>query len=256
MRLSVGMPWEIFRTELASPSASIPNDIAPKENTRIVDVYCKNGGIGAYNTEISLSPEQGFGFVVLTAGRPPTSGPDLRPATLQLLNRMITETFLPAFELAAQEQTAHRFAGTYASSETDGSSKMSLTLVVSDGGLGLGVYNWTEGGQDRLKSYFAAIEEGNVEELTQKPTLRLYPVGLFGGQKLAFRGVFEVAGQGNVFSNGGTPPFRTYCASWSTVGAPTYGNVGLDDFVFEVDQNGRTIALIARGARRTMYKQF
>lgn len=132
---------------------------------------------------------------------------------------------------------------------------MSLTLVDKDGGLGLGVHNWTEGGQNRLKSYFAAIEEENVAELIEEPTLRLYPVGLVGGQKLAFRGVFELHGQGDAFSTDGMSPFQTYCASWSTVGEPTYGNVGLDDFVFEVNQSGKTVALIARGARRTMYKQ-
>lgn len=248
------MPWEIFRTELPMANQVTADGEPRKEYTRIVDLYCKNGGIGAYNNEIALSPEHGFGFTILTAGRPPMSGPDLRAATLQLLNRMTTETFLPAFETAARELTAHSFAGTYVAPSKNDSSSMIMTLVVEDGGLGLGVHNWKEGGHDRLKSYFVALQEGSEEDVVQEPSLRLYPVGLRDDNKVAFRGVYELPRQSGVFSTVGMPPFGTYCAAWASVSEPTYGNVGLDDFVFDVDKFGRAIALTANGVRRTMLR--
>lgn len=77
LRFSVGMPWEIARTTVPVQNVVFGNSTS-ESSTRITDLYTKNGGIGAYYAQIALSPDHGFGFVLLTAGRPPTSGPDQR----------------------------------------------------------------------------------------------------------------------------------------------------------------------------------
>ncbi|ORY16868.1 hypothetical protein BCR34DRAFT_73618, partial [Clohesyomyces aquaticus] len=226
----------------------------PKPPTRIVDLYLKNGGLGAYNTQFALSPDHGLGFVVLTAGQSPSIGPDLRFPTMQLINKMITETMVPAFEAAAQQQAAKNFAGRYGSSGND-SIPMALEVVAGDGGLGLGVRNWTGGQLDLLKSYVAAMQGSTIEDLKEEPSLRLYPVDLRDASQVAFRGVYESYTEGNAFSTSETRPFEGYCAAWGGVSEPQYGNVGLDDFVFTIDQEGKAISVDVRGARRMLLRK-
>ena len=249
------MPWEIFRTEVSSPLLDPKANSSEPPPSRIVDIYAKNGGIGAYNAEIVLSPDHGFGFNVLTAGPPPSPGrPDIRALTLQTIDQVLAQTFLAAFEAAGAEQAARNFAGTYSAASYTNDSSSSLTIVVGDGGLGMGVKNWTQGEKDLLKSYYAAWAMVTIEDMTVEPTLRLYPVDLQNSTQVAFRGVFEIPGTGDAFSSSGMPPFGTYCGSWATVSEPAYGNVGLEDFVFDVDEAGRATALTARGARKTLLR--
>jgi hypothetical protein len=168
---------------------------------------------------------------------------------MQQLNGLITEALLPAFEAAALEQAAANFAGTYVSARTNDSEPMLIHIVAGDGGLGLGVQNWTAGNLDLLKSYFAATAEISPDLVTGEPSLRLYPVNLHDDGRTAYRGVFEYEGSVGVFSTNETSPFGSHCAAWAAVSTPQYGNIGLDDFVFHVDETGRAIAVTARGAR-------
>jgi len=234
-------------TPLLSPAG---NNKTTSPTTRILDLYTKNGGIGAYNTQFALSPDQGFGFSVLTAGRPPTSGPDLRQTTMFAINQVVTEIFTPAFEKAALEQAVRNFAGTYVASDNT-TSPQSLTIVAGDGPAGLGVQNWTSGDLDLVKSYFAAKNLMALDEVPGQPTLRLYPMDLHNGKQVAFRGVYEIPNKDGVYSSG-SRPFEKYCATWSQLSEPQYGNIGLDDFVFDIDEMGKATAITARGERKTL----
>ncbi|KPM42353.1 hypothetical protein AK830_g4180 [Neonectria ditissima] len=95
LQMSVGMPWEIRRLTLP---------ISPKsKQTRVVDLYTKNGMLGAYSSLFVLSPDHDFGFVILLAGE--SSGLDM----LSLLPSLVTQTMIPAIEEAARRKAKSRF---------------------------------------------------------------------------------------------------------------------------------------------------
>lgn len=160
---------------------------------------------------------------------------------------------MPAFEASGMEQARRNFAGTYVA-HTDTSSPMNLTFTIGDGGLGLGVRTWTSGERDMLKSLFAATQFSSPDAIPEEPSLRLYPVGLRTDTQMAFRGVFDLDGTVGKFSTDQSVAFSSYCAAWAAVSEPQYGNVGLDDFVFDLDQEGVAKAVTARGLRLTLEK--
>ncbi|KAJ4305180.1 hypothetical protein N0V90_000711 [Kalmusia sp. IMI 367209] len=251
LRLSVGMPWEIIRLEIPVPV--LPSSPSAR-TTRILDLYTKNGGTGTYNTQFLLSPDHGFGFSVLTAGPPPDSGADLRFAAMQTLSEMVVETLVDGFEEAALEQAVENFVGTYAAVGND-ASNISLVITAGDGRLGLGVKSWTDGTRNLLKTYFAALGMANVDDMTEEPSLRIYPVDLSNRKQTAFRGVFEYKGSAGMFSTRETTAFGSRCAAFAAVDEPQYGNVGMDDFVFDVNEDGMATGVTARGARQMLQRQ-
>ncbi|RSM13195.1 hypothetical protein CEP52_002047 [Fusarium oligoseptatum] len=229
---SVGMPWEIRRIEIPA----IPGTSSKTSGTRLVDLYTKNGGVGAYSAQMALSSDHGFGFMVTLAGRPPISGPDRRALEMNIINEMVTDIMIPAFEAAAAEQAIKNFAGTYVA--TDNSMEMKIV-----------------GDLDLLVTYYAALSMADsVADTSPRANLRLYPVGLHGGGKVAFRGVDGLNTNESVFGSR-DQPWLGGCGAWAGVGEPPYGNVGLDDFVFDVDEDGRATAITARGARKTLQRQ-
>ena len=244
---SVGMPWEIRRIE----TPAVPGASSKASGTRLVDLYTKNGGILAYYAQMALSPDHGLGFMVTIAGRPPISGPDRRSLEMNIINEMVTDIMVPAFEAAAAEQAIKNLAGTYVATD----NSMEMTIVGLDGYMGLGVQNWTSGDLDLLVTYYAALSVADsVSSTSPRANLRLYPVGLHGGGKVAFRGVYGLNTNESVFGSR-DEPWLGGCGAWAGVGEPPYGNVGLDDFVFDVDEDGRATAITARGARKTLQRK-
>ncbi|KAL1591917.1 hypothetical protein SLS60_011509 [Paraconiothyrium brasiliense] len=247
------MPWEILRLEIPVPARS--SGSSKEQTTRIVDLYAKNGGTETYNTQFLLSPDHGFGFALLTAGPPPTSGADMRFAAMHEVNEMIASVLLPAFEAAMQDLAIAKFADKYTTSR-DNASSTSMEIVAGDGGLGLSVKRWTDKGgtRDLLKTYFATLQMAEPNTLEEGPGLRLYPAGLQNRGEVAFRGVFEDQGSAGAFSDSKTTAFGSRCAAFAAVDEPQYGNVGLDDFVFGVDSAGMVRSITARGTRMTLRK--
>ncbi|RSL55093.1 hypothetical protein CEP54_009529 [Fusarium duplospermum] len=244
---SIGMPWEIRRIEIPA----VPGTSSKTSGTRLVDLYTKNGGVGAYSAQMALSPDHGLGFTVAIAGRPPMSGPDQRTLEMNIINNMVTDIMIPAFEVAAAEQAIKNFAGTHIA--TDNSMEMKIGGL--DGHMGLGIQNWTSGDLDLLVTYYAALSTVEyVSRTSPRASLRLYPIGLHGGGKVAFRGVYGLNTNESVFGSR-DEPWLGGCGAWAGVGEPPYGNVGLDDFVFDVDEDGRATAITARGARKTLQRK-
>ncbi|KIX01720.1 uncharacterized protein Z518_09446 [Rhinocladiella mackenziei CBS 650.93] len=227
LQMSVGVPWEIRRMLLPlSPDSN---------NTRVVDLYTKNGILGMYSSILALSPDHGLGFVVMLAGA--SAG---RLNLYVTLPELIAQTMVPAFEEAAREQAAKKFAGLYES------SGVTLTLGVDEGLPGLVVRNWTKRDVDVLQAYGQFMwPEQNVT-----PGLRLYPTGIEKGGKVSFRGVYEL--EGSSTTNRG--PFVGGCMSWGGIDTPTYGSIGFDDFEFVLDDSGKTVGITLRVFRETLRK--
>ncbi|KAJ4250896.1 hypothetical protein NW762_011546 [Fusarium torreyae] len=223
LRMSVGMPWEIHRAHLPLGNG-----------TRVVDLYTKNGALGLYTAIIVLSPEHELGYVALMAG----AG---RNRLLSYLPDLVTQKLLPAAEDAAREVATKQFSGIFKSRESQMTIVMDDTLVIK---------KWTRGDMDVLAIYAALQWPG----LQLTPVLRLYPMGLEEYGRMSFRGILEVKVDKSdaEVAEVSAGSFSSGCLSWGVVGALTYGNVGFDDFEFEINQDGKATGLRPRVMRETL----
>ncbi|KAF4498928.1 beta-lactamase-like 1 [Fusarium agapanthi] len=229
--MSVGMPWEIRRTYIP----------LGRSGTRVVDLYTKNGAIGLYTAIIVLSPDHEIGFVALIAGTN-------RAYMLSYLPDLLAQTLLPAAENTARDTAVTRFAGTFEGPKSRMTVTMRDTLVVK---------NWTRAGVDVLAMQAALTWPG----LDLIPVLRLYPMGLEENKRISFRGVFEAhladdstAEAETNATEASVGPFSGGCLSWAGVDSLTYGNIGIDDFEFEIDEDGKATGLTPRVMRETLKK--
>lgn len=201
------MPWEIWRA---------PNLVTD----HLLDLYTKSGDLGLYSTLIVLSPDYNVGFVVLVAGNESTT-------VTELISDTVAATIFPALERTAQQQAQAKYAGTYTSTEKGVDSKIELST--QQGLPGIHVDTWISNGTDITKALAEFV--GDPAGLD----IRLYPTGLVqttgaASERIAYRAVFETldtAPDGGVFSPD--------CISWVSVDSFVYGNVGVDEFVFEVE---------------------
>lgn len=214
---AVGAPWEIYR--------------APAGNGSTYEMMMtKAGDVGKYSANVILLPDWGLGISVLAAGEKTSTN-------VRTLSDILVETFLPAVRAAAKEEARVAYAGTYVGEE----AKANFTIVVDDESTGLAVTEWFFGDEDVL------MLMGKIHG--ENTTVRLYPTGLEttttknnGASTVtsAWRGVYEVLPEevrDGVFVNG--------CSSWYTMASMIYGGVGLDEFLFAVE-NGMATGLKPR----------
>lgn len=235
LELSVGMPWEIIRKELP---------VSDKTNgTRIIDLYTKDGSWGDYASYFVLDPDHEIGFVLLAASPSPTS------ASQQAISLagLIAANWLPAFEAAAREQAELDFAGTYKSS--DPSLNSSISIGLSNDRPGLTVTEWISNGTNAFETL--AVLLNDVPAANQSLSIQLYPVHLADEGQVAFRAVYEdipAIGPKSFIPQSFTP--------WDLVSGETYGNVGLDDFAFDVDPaTGKALSIGIKALRVNLKRQ-
>ncbi|BCS25414.1 serine hydrolase domain-containing protein [Aspergillus puulaauensis] len=207
----VGAPWEIYTVD----------------DPRAIDLYTKSGDLGGYSAMMGLSPDHDVGFVILAAGEKTTR-------TVYALADLVSQGIIPGLESAAKEDARDRFAGTY----TLGGSVLTLT---TDDGPGLKITKWNNKGKDILET-LATLQPADIEgELD----VRLYPTGLESPGKVSFRGIVSGAAPTGP-ANG---PFTRACKSWMLVDGQVYGSVGLDEFVFDMLDNGGAVRVSPRALR-------
>jgi hypothetical protein len=217
---AVGAPWEIT-------SFSLP---------RLIDLYTKSGDIGSYSSVLALSPDHGVGFTILVAG---TGG----HVVAAMVADLVAQTMLPALEYIAKDQARVRFAGTYSAPSRVVNSSIS---IITDDGPGLRVTNWTSNSTDMFQS-LATLRGAND---TSQITIRLYPTGLETPGKISFRALIPP-------DLGLAPigPFTGSCITWVTVDSYIYGSVGLDEFVFTLDDHLRATSVSPRVLRIDLQRQ-
>ncbi|KAJ5504779.1 hypothetical protein N7463_007653 [Penicillium fimorum] len=211
----VGAPWEILSIGKKRP----------------IDLYTKSGDIGVYSSVLALSVDHGVGFTILSAGNNTHS-------TVALASDLISAILIPALEQSAKDQAHQRFAGTYSL----GASNSSITIT-TDNGPGLVVTNWINN-SDMLNAFMALNGISDPSQLS----IRLYPTGLESPGRISFRAVVPPP------LPSGIGPFTSSCITWVTVDSHVYGNVGIDEFVFNVDQNGNAVSVSPRALHTTLEK--
>jgi hypothetical protein len=227
LAFSIGAPWEIYRT-----ASNVTTG-------RIIDVYTKSGGIGSYTSLIILIPDNEISLAILTAGP--------NGIVVNYVAEMVVQALIPILENAARDETAKVFVGSYVS-ETGGNSSMSLAV---DNGPGLIVESWISNGADLLQTaeaYLGATGGGKVR------SVRLYPTALkddhCNQNQASYRAVFDIS------TELGPAPrvFTQNINAWEIVDETTYGEVGIDDIVFEFDSDGTVKYVEARVLRSRLAK--
>ncbi|KAJ6108421.1 hypothetical protein N7523_009744 [Penicillium sp. IBT 18751x] len=212
----VGAPWEILSFN----------------NERPIDLYTKSGDIGAYSSVFALSPDHGVGFIVLGAGANTHE-------SLSLASDLVSAILIPALEKSAKNQAAKRFAGTYALDSVN-----STITISTDDGPGLVVTKWINNSSSMITAFMALCGMKRPSQLS----MRLYPTGLESPGKISFRAVTPPP------LPSGIGPFTSSCITWFTVDSHVYGNVGIDEFVFNLDETGNAVSVTPRVLRTTLKK--
>lgn len=215
---SVGAPWEIVSFG----------------DERPIDIYSKAGDIGTYSSIIALSPDHNVGFTVLAAG---ADG----HAKVALASDLISALLLPALEASAKNQAAARYAGEYTATDSTNSS----IAITTDDGPGLLITSWVNNRTDMIQSLMTL---GHVSDPSTFG-IRLYPTGLESPGQISFRALMPPS-----LSTAGNGPFTSSCITWVTVDGQVYGNVGIDEFVFNMDERGVVNGIIPRVLRTTLRK--
>ena len=200
--LSVGAPWEIHRAVV---------------NGRVVDFYAKDGAIDGYSSELYLMPDYNAGFVTLAAGS--TSG-----QVAALTANYIADTMLPALEQVARAQALKNFGGTYQGVQNNLNASMVIDVDPALSGLRLAQFH--SNGTDILQSLIALVGEGGI-------SFQLQPTNTKTQNQISFRVLAEIA---NPVIDGGIA--SSQCSTWTSVDSERYGIRPLDDFIFDVNEDG------------------
>ncbi|KAL2064611.1 hypothetical protein VTL71DRAFT_3748 [Oculimacula yallundae] len=241
---SVGSPWEIYRAVLPISG-------------RVVDLYTKDGKLGAYSGYMILVPDFDVGFTLLQAG-PGTNTDVLAGSTV--------DVFLPALEEAARQQSLTTYIGEYKANlakSPDGLNS-SFTLTSQQDNPGLILTNWINNGSalipivpilrslaiseiDTASAYLEAYKAGIPLIDPSTVTVNLFPTGLKTllpdeCELIAFRAVFDIISEAEN-EDEGKNPFADLLTAWSLADVFVYGSQGLDEFVFKLDKQGRVVGV-------------
>jgi hypothetical protein len=226
----VGYPWGVRRV------------VVPYANGKhVVDAFNKAGQIGYYSSLLVLLPDYDAGFAVLHAGEAIPGNTNFNVADI------LGAQLVPALEAAAREQAEAKFSGEY----VDETRNTSLRLTTQTDRPGLGVENWLSNGTDMMTT--AVVMQGGYAPV--QPSVRMYPAGLEtvredGSKRVAFKAVFEdlnlPARTHNMFS--------TDCGTWVSFTGVVYGTQPLDQFIFDVDADGKVLSIENLALRSVMKK--
>ena len=232
---SIGAPWEIERLTLpVSPDS---------ERTRVSDLYTKAGGQSGYAAVFALSPDHGIGFSVMVAGAGARS--ERYP-----LRDAVGSAFVVAAEHAAAENAKNTFSGTYIDERAEGTN---LTVTVDEGRAGLGLPRMFVNGSEWRANLFGPGTELPARNIS----VRMYPtipntLPAEDGRgnvtkKISFRAVPQLIPVRSMSqrakAEGGMGLFDNGCGTVYTVGFNNH-----DDFVFDVDGEGRAVGVRGVGA--------
>lgn len=193
-----------------------------------------------------MIPDFDIGFSIAAAG-------DL-PASLVLdIADTLSNTYLPTMLGIARTQANTTFAGQYTSENASLNSSLTITVDAEKPGLGVGP--WVSNGTNLMGLVVALgqnISKDYWADIT--PSVRLYPTGLWdalpgGGRKVGFKATFEDLALPEV-----AKPFTTDCSTWVSLSAVAYGSQPLDAFVFEMDKDGKVVAVVNSALRNRLVK--
>ncbi|KAI9759200.1 MAG: hypothetical protein M4579_002487 [Chaenotheca gracillima] len=238
---SIGAPWEILR--YVDPSTG-----------KVTDLYTKLGDSGYYGGTVVLIPEYGAGFTGLEA----YTGASRGPAANIFFDYIIT-AILPALEAQAAAEAARNYVGTYTA--TDSKLNSSVTVAFNEStapgaSSGLSVTSWISNGTDLLATaLFDGVKPRLLATIPNESADQ-------GARKVAFQ--VSVNPQLNSYfapgavQLGAIGPFSgDYNTNfdWLTADQQHYAGIGVNLFVFEVDEKGNATAVSPAVTRATLKRE-
>ncbi|KAI1122379.1 beta-lactamase/transpeptidase-like protein [Nemania abortiva] len=232
---SVGSPWGVRRLSLSQNSTY-----------QFATTFNKLGSIGKYSALLALIPDFDIGFAITAAGE--------LPASLVLdIADTLSSTYLPTIQGIARYQANVTYSGTYVSENTNLNSTLTITVDAEKPGLGVGP--WVSNSTN-LMGLVVALGQNITQDFWPdiQPSVRLYPSGLWdakpdGGRRVGFKAVFE-----DLSLPVAARAYTTDCSSWVGVAGVMYGSQPLDGFVFDIDPNGKVLAVENSALRNRMIK--
>lgn len=236
---SVGAPWEIRSLRSC--------------NNRILEYYNKQGDVGAYHTALVLSPQYEVGWVVQVAG----IGENASAIRTRLMNAFHTH-LMPAVTEQAKIEAGSSFDGQY----VDEASNSSVRVVAGyEGHLGLAVLNLTvhgktfdilgaQGMPEKYRADTTLLFPSTLQTIRQKTGAVGHGGSTGSGQyvsRLGFRAVFFSLLDERVLID-------PSMISWATLGSIKHGQRYMDDWVFELNEDGVATALNIRALRLKLRK--
>lgn len=230
---AVGSPWEI--TFLEAP------------NGRRKQYYTKQGDLAAYHSAMVLSPDHDLGWVVLTAGATLENAALVRQTLMNAYDTIVA----PAVENLAKLEAVANFEGTF----VDEATNTSVTFSVADDGRpGIGIVEMVGRGVDwsgpggTLALLFGTGSGARLYPSQLKTVSKRANGSGTYTSRLGFRAVYLPKGEtGNIED----PCLR----GWAGLGAPIYGQRTLDDWVFELGEDGKAKTVENRALRVKMRRQ-
>lgn len=220
---AVGAPWEIRNIML--------------ESGRLSQIYTKQGDLGGYRAALVLSPEHELGAVVFSAGTMSSNSAAVR----ETLMNAAGAAFLPMAEQQARLEVRVNFVGTY----VDEATNSSVVITVGEGPDapgGLSVNSLISHSVEVIgpASPFLQIYGAGASARLFPTLLKTVARAADGSaytSRMGFRASFyDAVGEMNALQDPGL-------MQWTSLGAPTYGARTLDDWVFEMDEDGKAEAV-------------
>ncbi|KAH7028073.1 beta-lactamase [Microdochium trichocladiopsis] len=234
--LLMGGPWEILR------STTVTKD------QRLVEFYCKAGNLKSYNNMLCLVPDYDLVLTILSGGK--ESGAVMVDS---LLNAVVTAV-VPAAEAVGKAEAGINFAGTY----SDAESNSTLTISTDDGP-GFEVSGWQVRDVPTLQA-MAFLKSAGAASAPVQPDIRvrLYPTNFAKKTyKQSWRAVFDMGKpeQLQAIDESRFWPMAS-CHTWGSMDRFVYQFRGIDDFVFEIDEeSGKAVSLELRGFKVVLKRE-
>ena len=235
---SIGAPWEIIR--YIHPTG------------KITEIYGKLGDSGSYGGYLAVIPDYDAGIAFLN-----TAGPDYvaRGGFANVLLDQITQNILPALEAEAAAEAKKNYVGTYTSVDKNLNSSVTVSFnesTVPGASDSLSLSSWISNGTDVLPAAVTVIG-------TLVP--RLLPT-IFNQKHGAGRIAFYASGQnqsnsylGSPFAAGPHTGFYKTNFDFAVTGQNLWGGALLNEFVFDMDGEGKAAAVTSSAARVRLERQ-
>lgn len=237
---SIGRGWEIHRF------------LHPNTN-KITEMYTKLGDSGAYGGVLVLLPEYNAGFTLLNAA---SDSGTRSNATLVVLD-YITNTIIPALEAQAEAEARANYVGSYI--WTDGQVNASVTIGLNESNIpgitsGLTLTEWVYNGTDVLTT----LVEGKprLEPSIPKQT----PDGSPGEAAFQLSVNPQLPTYTSAIQGDDSPVIGTWTGFYTTNGdfaftdQQRFAGIGVNLFVFDIDEDGRATAVSPAVQRVTLQR--
>ncbi|KUJ16559.1 beta-lactamase/transpeptidase-like protein [Mollisia scopiformis] len=227
IRETVGWPWGLRRIQLH-----------PDRPYELITAFNKAGVIGSYSSLISLLPEYDIGFSILVAGDGALSNWEIAD--------IFGNAIVPAMEQTAREEAQSTYGGTYQSSTLNSS----IVLATDPNRPGIGISSWISNGTDML--LVANLLSDNY--VSKNFSARLYPTDLQvvnadGSKQLSMKAVFE-----DLSNTLQDSMFLATCGTWIDPTGLVYGAQALDEFIFDLDKDGKVVSISPLALRIVLSK--